>query len=510
MFSASNKQCLLDILPTSILKDCFDVLGPVITNLVNQSLSSGIFPSTFKRAIVHPLLKKPSLSPNDFSNYRPISNLNFVSKILERVILDRLNSHLSFYNLLLPYQSAYRKFHSTETALLTVHNNIICAMDQGKVTALVMLDLSAAFDTVDHTILLHRLEHWFGISGIALELFKSYLNSRTQSVMCNGVHSELSELNFGVPQGSVLGPLLFTLYTAPLGSLLSGFPINYHLYADDTQLFISFDDESSSSSLESLSACLQKIQSWMHNNKLALNPSKTEFLLLGTPYYLNKFNHINSVKFGDTFVTQGQSVRNLGIIFDKSMSFTDQINHVCKISHFQIRDLRRIRDIVPRSALISLANALVTSRLDYCNSLYNGITKANIQKLQRIQNSIARAITKTPKYDHIRPILKNLHWLPVEQRITFKTGLLTYKALQTSQPQYLKSMLNHPKHSHSTRSANSLLDVPRTNNEIGKRAFSVAGPKVWNSLPLSVRTANSLSTFKSRLKTHLFLLAFPP
>ena len=157
----------------------------------------------------------------------------------------------------------------------------------------------------------------------------------------------------------------------------------------------------------------------MYNNKLALNPSKTEFLLLGTPYHLNKFNHINSVKFDDTLVTQSQSVRNLGIIFDKSLSFTDHINNVCKIAHLQIRDIRRIRDLVPKSALIPLANALVTSRLDYCNSLYNGIAKTNVQKLQRIQNCIARAITKTPKYDHIQPILKKLHWLTVEARIKF-------------------------------------------------------------------------------------------
>ena len=227
------------------------------------------------------------------------------------------------------------------------------------------------------------------------------------------------------------------------------------------------------------------------------------------PYHLKKFN-LNNIKFDDTLIAQSKSVRNLGIIFDKNMSLTDHINQVCKVTHFQIRDIRRIRDLVPKSALIPLANALVTSRLDYCNSLYNGITKTNMQKLQRIQNSICRAITKTPRHDHIKPVLKSLHWLPVEMRIKFKTSLLVYKTLKNGQPLYLNSMLSNPKHSHSTRFAHSLLDVPRTNTELGKRAFSVAGPKLWNSLPLPVRAANLLSTFKSKLKTHLFLLAFPP
>jgi hypothetical protein len=248
----------------------------------------------------------------------------------------------------------------------------------------------------------------------------------------------------------------------------------------------------------------------MFNNKLSLNPSETEFLLLGAPFYLSKFENTILVKFENVSLTPSQSARNLGVTFDKHMSFNDQINKVCKAAHMQIRDIRRIRDLVPKSALIPLANALVASRLDYCNSLYNGMAKSNVQKLQRIQNSIARAITKTRKHGHIKPVLHTLHWLPVEQRIIFKTSLLVYKTLQSGQPQYLKSMLNHPKHSYSTRFANSLLNIPRTNTEIGKRAFSISGPKTWNSLPPAVRSSKELSTFRSRLKTHLFKLAYPP
>lgn len=221
------------------------------------------------------------------------------------------------------------------------------------------------------------------------------------------------------------------------------------------------------------------------------------------------FSHPSSVKFGETLINRNRSVRNLGIVFDDCLSFNDHINQLCKVSHWHIRDIRRIRDFLPKSALVPLANALVSSRIDYCNSLYNGLTKTNILKMQRIQNSIARAITRTSKSAHITPILKNLHWLPIEQRIKFKTSLLVYKALHFGQPHYLKSMLNLPKHSHSTRSS-TLLNIPRTNTELGKRAFSVAGPKTWNSLPLSVRNSTSINMFKSRLKTHLFLLAFPP
>ena len=173
IFSSPNKTGLLDTIPTWFLKECFDVLGPTITSIINFSLHEGSFPSTFAHAIVHPLLKKPSLDPDDLSNYRPISTLNFISKILERIVLNRMQTHLSSNSLISPFQSAYRKFHSTESALLTVHNDIICSMDGGKVTALVLLDLSAAFDTVDHSILLHRLENWFGISGPALDWFST-------------------------------------------------------------------------------------------------------------------------------------------------------------------------------------------------------------------------------------------------------------------------------------------------------------------------------------------------
>ena len=254
ILTSSSTTCSLDSIPTSLLKSCIDVLAAPITTLVNLSLSEGSFPANFKDAVVRPLLKKYSLPREDLSSYRPISNLNFVSKILERIIHTRLTNHLHSFPSLCPFQSAYRKFHSTETALLRIHNDLALAINQQKVSALVLLDLSAAFDTIDHHILIQRLTTTFGISGSALSLLSSYLLNRSQFVSIDSSCSSQSNLHTGVPQGSVLGPLLFTLYTTPLSYIFKGTPVGFHFYADDTQLYISF---SSLDSLSSLSFCPQ-------------------------------------------------------------------------------------------------------------------------------------------------------------------------------------------------------------------------------------------------------------
>ena len=236
ILSSTDSSCSLDLIPTKLLKSCIDSLTPPITHLINLSLSEGVFPTQFKQAIVKPLLKKPSLPKNDLSSYRPISNLNFISKVLERVLYSRLCSHLDSFPSLSPFQSAYRKFYSTETALIRIHNDLCRAMNLQRVSALILLDLSAAFDTIDHNILLSRLNSCFGISNTAHSLLASYLSHRSQSVAIDQTLSPSLPLLRGVPQGSVLGPLLFTLYTTPLSHLLTDSSLQFHFYADDTQI----------------------------------------------------------------------------------------------------------------------------------------------------------------------------------------------------------------------------------------------------------------------------------
>ena len=223
--ASQNKQCDLDPIPTSLLKDCVTLLVPTVTKIINLSLSTGSFPSLFKDSVVKPLLKKPSLDKELLSNYRPISNLSFLSKLLERAVLSHLNESLTSNNPLNPNQSAYTKHHSTETVLASLYNKLVMAIGRQQVSCLCLLDISAAFDTIDHSILIKRLSSVFGISGTALLWIKSYLSSRSFTVNAAGYSSNPHTLTCGVPQGSVLGPLLFILYTSTLSKHISSFSV---------------------------------------------------------------------------------------------------------------------------------------------------------------------------------------------------------------------------------------------------------------------------------------------
>ena len=332
-----GKSCLLDPIPTWLTKKCIEVLTPVITSIVNMSLSSAVMPADFKEAILLPLLKKICLDPEIFNNFRPISNLMYISKLIERVVASRLHSHLITNDLYEEYQSSYRKLHSTETALVSVHDDILRAIDDNKCILLIMLDLSAAFDTVDHEILLRRLSCMLGISGSALQWFRSYLTDRKQKVVVNDVFSKSTSLTCGVPQGSVLGPILFTIYMLPLGEIIRSHGVQFHMYADDCQLYITCDSPDLNYSISKMESLISDIRVWYSRNMLKLNDSKTEMLVIRSKFRQNF--HFRDISIGESIVSPSPTIRNLGVIMDPTYTMSSHVSHLVQVAFLKLREL---------------------------------------------------------------------------------------------------------------------------------------------------------------------------
>ena len=286
---------------------------------------------------------------------------------------------------------------------------ILSAMDQGRLVALVLLDLSAAFDTVDHCFLIKRLQQ-LGFDRTVLQWLTSYLLNRTQSVQIHDKCSAPSNLQYGVPQGSVLRPVLFSLYTSSLGEIKCKYNFNYHFYADDSQIYVSFKPTQNNAvyALNMLESCVSEIREWMTDNFLKLNDNKSEFIVMGSKCLRDKLN-ISHFRIANSSSVPASKVRNLGAYFDMDMTLNHHISEICKSSSFHLRKIGLIRKYLTNDATEQLVHAFVTSRLDMGNSLLYGLPDIQIKRLSRLQNIAARIITRTKPTEHITPVLRDLH-----------------------------------------------------------------------------------------------------
>ena len=376
-----NKSCSLDPVPTSVIKDNVEVMAPHLTRIINASFSTSVVPDQLKDAHLSPLLKKSNLDSDIKKNYRPISNLPYLSKLVEKSADIQLVEHCIEHELFEVFQSAYKQYHSTETALLKVHNDAMCAIDMEKAMVIFLIDMSAAFDTVNHDIMLERLNTYIGVTGSALEWFRSYLKHRTQTVTLLGASSSKHELKYGVPQGSILGPRLFAIYTLPIGHILRKYypDAKFMFFADDKDFYLVFDPGNPQYAVTYMEPLIAEIRAWLIRNFLMVNDSKTDALAICSRYQPPVA--FPPVRVGDDLIHPSATVRNLGVIFDTNMTMESQISSVVRQSFLSLRDMYKVRQSLPRDATETMVHAFVTTRLDYCNSLYYGLPKEQIKRL---------------------------------------------------------------------------------------------------------------------------------
>jgi len=507
--SMPAKSSPLDFVPTSLLKACRYTFAQAITRLANLSFEYATFPAKFKTALVTPHLKKHGLDATDPASYRPISNLNTVSKILERLVLNRVIPHVMSSSNFDTVQSAYRRHHSTETALLKVTNDIFAGFDHHQSTTLVALDQSAAFDCIDQEIMISRLQHTFGVTDEALNWFMSYFDARSMFVRRSGTASATTTCNYGVPQGSSLGPLCFNLYIAPLSSVIGSHGVRHHQYADDTQMYIAASKDDLEENIDTLQKCTTAVHQWLLHNGLQLNPSKSEAILFTAGRGRQSVNDVPSLQVSDAVIQPSAVVRSLGVTLDRHLTFDQHVANVCKACYFHIRALRHVRQSLPDDVARTVACSIVGARLDYCNSLFVGMTDSNFKKLQRVQNTLARVVLRAGKFEHITPALIDLHWLPVKQRVVYKQALITFNVLHNDSPLYLRDLLTMYTPSRNLRSSSHhLLSVGYMRTVSASRCYKHSAATIWNALPHDVRDCVSVSVFKRRLKSHLFSIAY--
>ncbi|XP_046642630.1 uncharacterized protein LOC124327678 [Daphnia pulicaria] len=520
--ASPTKSCGLDPIPTGILKKVAPLLVPAITSIVNLSFQTGVFPQIFKHGLITPLLKKPALDKEVFSNYRPVTNLSFLSKVLERLAAHQLDAHLASHEILSPTQYAYRPNHSTETALLALQNDLLQAASQGHGCVVLLLDLTAAFDTIDHEILLDRISSHCGIDGKPLAWIASYLRNRTQSVIVDGVESVPVQVKYGVPQGSVLGPKLYTIYVNCLRLVAERYGISIEQYSDDTAIYLEFgfsrDCLDQFDALRILSECAGDLIDWFSFNWVKLNPSKSEVLYFAPSELAGKLAPM-PFRVGDNLVTPTTSAKVLGVHLSSDLTMDRQISAISRAANFNLYRLGKIRSHLTTEATKILVHSLVISHLDYANSLLAGLSKEKLRPLQSVQDSAARLIHRgvfSTEESRFR-----LHWLPIHYRILFKVLLLVFDCLQGTAPVYLQECvaLHVPGRAGLRAEARSLRVVASTRTRgkknappkpaYQKRSFISYAPHYWNELPPAIRSTSSRQDFKKLLKTHFFTLSYP-
>ena len=396
-----------------------------------------------------------------------------------------------------PMPSSLAKEHAAVLAPI-ITKTINKSMDKGTVS-----------ENLKNVILKPLLKNSLG--GTILKWFQSYLSGCTQWMVIDSEDGKTSSLDNlaltrGVPQGSVLGPILFNLYIVPIGDICKKHGISYHGYADDQQEYLSFKPIPGchEQCLSQLQGCISEVRNWMKANSLKLIDAKTEFLVLGTQQQLNKIKDIK-IRISDNIIEPTDFIRNIGAYFDSKLKGTLHMNRLSSTIYRSIKGITRIRHFLNVNTTKTLIQSLVLSKLDYCNSILLEAPKYNLDKLQHLQNMTCRIILKLHKYKHITDHLMSIHWLRVNEWLTYKIAVLVYKCINGSAPEYLAELVvkNHHRILHLTYRRRLPVILART-SQVFRSSFAMMGPGIWNELPSNCTEAPTFQSFKTQLKTYLF------
>ena len=507
-------------IPLKILHIVADLIVFPLCHIINVSFSSGIFPDMLKVAKVLPLHKGGS--SQDLNNFRPISLLSIFDKIIEKIMHKRLYEFLEHHNILFENQFGFRKNNSTIHALIEIIEKIKESIDNKKFGCGIFIDLRKAFDTVNHEILLTKLEH-YGVRGILLKWFESYLTDRKQYVFYNGESSDLKCITCGVPQGSVLGPLLFLIYINDLPNVSD--KLKFFLFADDTNIYFECDNLLTMERV--INKELEQLNLWLNVNRLALNISKTNFVIFHT---FNKTLHHNvTLKINKKAIMQKDYIKYLGVIIDCHLNWKHHILNVSKKISRSIGVMYKLREFMNTKMLKSIYYSLIYSHLVYAIQVWGSACDTELNKILILQKKAVRMITNNDQYPLVpgplipsNPIFSELEILKVKDVFKLYVSKFIYSCLFRITPSIFWDWftMNHTVHTYNTVSNTNInmknffeIENVTVTNIIhtqgsnlvnyGGKLLKVAGPILWNSLPISVRDAESLYSLNKLLKKYL-------
>ena len=494
----SNKAYGEDGFSPGLIKEFKASLCHPLEYIFNLSLTTGTVPNSLKTAKVIPLFKKGDVC--SMSNYRPISLLSIFNKILEKIVYVRLHQFLVKNKVLYKFQFGFRKHHSTALALIDVIDSCYKNIDSGNKVLGVFLDLQKAFDTVNHDILLHKLSY-YGIRGVMHNWLKSYLIGRKQYTVVNGVSSEPCEIRCGVPQGSVLGPLLFLIYVNDISAVTGD--SNLKLFADDTNLFVFA--KTYVQLQQKANECLSNLQNWFLANKLSLNIEKTNFTIFASR---NKNNERDSVKLsiGGQMIQRVNCCKYLGVFVDEQLCWEDHINYIYKKLVKFTSLFYKIRHLLPYACLKMLYYAFVHPHMQYCIEIYASACKVYLNKLRVLNNKLIRILFSKSIFTRVVNLYKCVNSLPVEDLYELQLLVMIHKCLYHKHllPEVFHEYFINKQsvHLHNTRHPNDLF-LARCNMSVGQKMTIYSGCKFWNLLPENLKVNCALTSFRKKVKCYL-------